>query len=135
MYCKDKPKSGPKPRKAIKKQSVKGKQKSIEKGMLHQNDAAFYIDIWQEREHIDFETGFPIYGELKTLYFHHVMEKSHFPQYRHCKWNIVLLAWQTHDQVMTNIDKLPKVKAYTIKLLKLHEQGKLVAVNPEKQFI
>lgn len=124
IYCKSKPASGKKAPKPIAKQSVKGKQKAIEKKALVQNDMALYLEIWEERPHIDFETGESI---LKPLIqnFHHVLEKAQFPQYRHSKWNIVLVKDETHNQVHSNIDKTPKIKALRAQLLELHQNNKL----------
>jgi hypothetical protein len=62
--------------------------------------------------------------EPRTYYFHHVLEKESYPQYRHCTWNIVLVSWTTHDQVHGDIDKTPKIKALREELLKQIENGK-----------
>jgi len=77
------------------------------------SDADFYMEIWEEREHKCFETGKPLTGEPLTLYFHHLLGKAKYPQYRHEKWNIVLLHPDAHSQVETFIDKCPRVKALT----------------------
>jgi hypothetical protein len=74
-------------------------------------------EIWNEREHVDFETNEPILGEPLTLYFHHVLGKSDYPEYRFKKWNIVLVSWDTHAQAEAHC-KLPKIDAYKNKLLK-----------------
>lgn len=76
-------------------------------------DAEFYVDIWDEREHSCFETGKPLTEEPLTLYFHHILPKAKYPQYRYEKWNIVLLHPDAHSQVETFIDKCPRVKALT----------------------
>ena len=101
--------------KRINKVSKAGKVKKEQKKLLIEEDKAFYMKIWEDREHICFETGEYISEPLMTV-FHHVLEKSHYPEYRHCPWNIVLLLPDIHNQVHTNIDKTPNVLAYTIKL-------------------
>jgi hypothetical protein len=131
-YCSAKPKSGPKEKKPIKKVSSKRKEKLMDMKIMHKNDAAFYLEIWQERQHIDYEDQKTEITSFSILHFHHVLEKRNYPEYRHCKWNIVLLTWQHHDQVTLNIDKLPRVKAYTEKLKALHDAGKLKNINPNQ---
>jgi hypothetical protein len=123
----------PKPLKktSIKKVSLKRKV-SLKKDteQLHR-DWLFYLEIWNEREHVCFETGEPLGDEPLTLFFHHVLEKGieKYAPYRHCKWNIVLITWQTHDQVGMDIDKCPKIKAYRDLLLKRIEKWKTKATN------
>jgi len=99
---------------------------------------AFYLEIWQEREKVCFESGEKL-GSKPLLYmFHHVLPKREsggFPQYRHCKWNIVILSWNAHTTAERNIDLTPKVKAYTEKLMQLHKSGKLDRIDPNRHFI
>ena len=86
--------------------------------LTQQKDWLFFLEIWNERTHICFETGEPIYGEPLTLYFHHVLEKAIHKKYRYKKWNIVLVSHMTHSKCHNNIDFAPKVKAYRDKLIK-----------------
>jgi hypothetical protein len=108
--------------KPIRKISRKGKQRREQKAKLSEKDKLFWAAIWEEREHVDFETGEPIYGEYRTLYFHHVLPKHPgpvgYPQFRYKKWNIVIVSWDTHTKAENNIDLVPKIKAYRDKLLK-----------------
>ena len=101
---------------------VSKKQQSIlgERKLQSNDDKAFFSEIWEEREHVDFETNKPITGEPLTLYFHHVLPKAlhRYKKYRYCKWNIVILSWETHTQAEGLLDKLPKVKAYKEYLIK-----------------
>lgn len=77
------------------------------------SDNDFYDSIWMEREHVCFETGRRLPVVPLTLYFHHILPKAKYPQYRHSKWNIVLLDVDTHSQVEAMLDKCPRVKALT----------------------
>lgn len=124
IYCKSKPTSGKKAPKPIPKRSEKGKQKAIEKKLLVQNDMALYLEIWGERAHVCYETGKSIPKPL-IQNFHHVLEKAQYPQYRHSRWNIVIVTDDTHNQVHSNIDKTPKIKALRENLLLLHQENKL----------
>jgi hypothetical protein len=112
----------------IKKVSDKGKIKKLDKKALIQTDMLFYLtEIWEKQTPICFETGM-IITEPKTFNFHHLLEKAKYPQYRHKRWNIVLVTWETHDQVHKNIDKTPLIKKRTEKLLKLHKDYDLLSL-------
>jgi len=97
--------------------TTKHKDKKKQKAELRKRDRELWAEIWAERPHIDFETGEPIYGEPLTLYFHHILGKSDYPEYRYEKWNIVLVSWDTHAQAEAHC-KLPKIDTYKNKLLK-----------------
>lgn len=109
------------PKKPIRRISAKGRKNKEEKSKLTKEDHALYMEIWNEREHVDFETDEIIPFPL-SYNFHHVLPKKEgpggYPQYRHCKWNIVLVGWSTHDKAERNVDLVPKIKAYRDKLLK-----------------
>lgn len=102
----------------IRKVSKKRRQRLGEQKVEQQKDWAFFLEIWDEREHICFESGQPIYGEPLTLYFHHVLEKELYPQYRYKKWNIVLVTWAVHDNVHRLAKLCPNIQAYREKLIK-----------------
>lgn len=87
-------------------------------------DVKFYSKIWSFRPHICYETGIYLGVEPRSYMFHHVLEKEKYPEFRHEVWNIVLLGWDAHNQVHSNIDKTPKVKTLREKLLKQHVYGK-----------
>jgi hypothetical protein len=82
-----------------------------------------YLEIWEERQHVDFETGEIIPFPL-SYNFHHVLPKKPgpggYPQFRHEKWNIVLVTWGTHSKAENNIDLVPKIKAYREQLIKTY---------------
>jgi hypothetical protein len=85
-------------------------------------DWEFFLEIWNEREHVDFETGEPIYGEPLNLYFHHVLPKRKnggYPQFRYKKWNIVIVSWDTHTNCENHQwKKVPRIAAYRDELIK-----------------
>lgn len=109
----------------IRKRSIKQTKILGEKKSLQIKDWEFYLEIWDEREHVCFETDQYLGNEPQTLFFHHVLEKGirRYKKYRHCKWNIVLISWQVHDQVGMDIDRCPRIKAYHDKLLKAIEDN------------
>lgn len=113
--------------KATKKVSTRQKKKLAAKAVVSAQDRLFWVEIWDERPHVDFETGAFLGNEPLTLFFHHVLAKrpTAFPQYRFCKWNIILVSWETHSKAEGDLDNVPKIKEYTEKLKQLHEQGSL----------
>lgn len=119
-------KSKPLNRTPIRKRSIKQTKLLGEQKLQRIQDWEFYLEIWDERDHVCFETDQYLGDEPQTLFFHHVLEKGlrRYKKYRHCKWNIVLITWQVHDQVGMDIDRCPKIKAYRDKLLKQLENGK-----------
>lgn len=94
-----------------------------------------FLEIWDEnkiisndREYVTcYETGKRIYDGLKnsSTIYHHVLHKSKYKEYDLCKWNIVLLTPDVHTQVHSNIDKTPKVKELTNKLMEKHKNDEL----------
>lgn len=77
------------------------------------HDDYFYAELWDDREHKCFETNVMLPHVPLNMFFHHILPKAKYPQYRHEKWNIVLLHPDVHSQVETFIDKCPRVKALT----------------------
>lgn len=119
-----KEKKKPKPIKKITSKQIRKNRKDHE---VTQEDWAMYLEIWEERPHVDFETGEIIPFPL-SYNFHHVLPKKEgpggYPQFRHEKWNIVLVNWQTHSKAENNIDLCPKIKAYRDYLIKTYIHGK-----------
>lgn len=105
----------------IKKVSKKKAKENRQDLKITKKDKEMYAEIWEERAHVDFETGDLIMSP-STLNFHHVLPKKEgaYPQFRHKKWNIVLVSWQTHTKAEANIDLVPKIKTYRDHLLKTY---------------
>lgn len=87
-----------------------------------QEEIDVYTQIWNTRKRKDFETGKSIYGHMKLSYFHHVLPKSKYPEYRLCLWNIILVSDLTHAQAELNLKKTPKIEAYTKYLEEHHKE-------------
>lgn len=80
----------------------------------------FFMQIWNNLPPFRrrcYETGVPLRNPPLTTYFHHVLPKSKYPEYRLCDWNIVLLQPEVHEQAEINLDKTPRVKEYKQRLL------------------
>jgi len=115
-------KADKKKRPPIRKATPKTARKNRQEQKITKEDRIMYAEIWEERPHVDFETGEPIMSP-STLNFHHVLPKkeSEYPEFRHCKWNVILVNWETHTKAEANAWKLiPKIKAYRDHLLKTY---------------
>lgn len=135
QYCPDKPEKN-KPKKRIKPISDKGRLKKEEKKSIILTDGAFYLMIWEEREHKCQNCGAKIF-EFALYLFHHILAKrpdGGYPQYRYCKWNIWILCWEchdTHDNGNPDSPKVAKLRTEYHRLLNLHNDGKLQMEHPE----
>lgn len=101
------------PRTTIKKISEKGLIKKEKKKEYTQKQWELFMEIWAERPHICFETGVKIYGEPLSTMFHHCIYKSVRPDLALVKENIVLITPDVHQTTHIDINKTPKIKAYT----------------------
>lgn len=80
----------------------------------------FFMEIWNTTPPYKrrcYETGKSLPHPPLSTYFHHVLPKSKYPQFRLMKWNIVLLDPDVHNQAETNLDKTPRVKELKERLL------------------
>ena len=59
----------------------------------------FFLQIWKKRLHLSEVSGLPLIGEPLSVYFHHILPKSKYPQACLDEENIILLTWEEHDQV------------------------------------
>jgi len=95
-------------RKGFRKQSEKFREKAIERKQYGEDMMAFFLEIWGEREHVCYETGTYLGEEPNTMFFHHLLFKSKYPEYCFLKENIVLLLPDIHAQMHTDPSKCPK---------------------------
>lgn len=98
------------------KPTVNNERAKLQKQQFN-TDREFYLEVWNERPHVCINCNCNL-GEINLLYFHHIIRKSTYPQFRYDKDNIAILCGQCHNQVETDISKAPKIKELTIKLFK-----------------
>lgn len=65
-------------------------------------------------------------SEPLTTFFHHILPKNRFPEYRWCEWNIAVLDPTVHAQVEVDMDRVPEVRKLYEELLRRHESGELL---------
>lgn len=102
-------------KKPIAKVSAKRKLQIVEDKVLFEKDKEFYREVWNASPHVC-QCGCKRYlgKEPLTTFFHHLLPKSIYPQFRHTFENIMILHPDDHSQAESNIDKLPEVKRRTI---------------------
>lgn len=116
------------PPKSIKPISTKNLQKFKFKMTLKQDlfqiDRLFYKQVWDNEFYRVLSNGeiimtksprcwncFSRLGEEPNLlFFHHILEKRNFPQFRHIRENICILCPICHNQYETFPDKVPKIQ-------------------------
>jgi hypothetical protein len=88
-------------------------------------DHAFFQEIWEERGGVCQITGERLGLEPLTTMFHHILPKAKYPQYRYCRWNILLIQPVLHTQIESDLDKVPEIKQLYLELMKKHAAGLL----------
>ncbi len=107
--------------------SAKQKIKEIEKKERTKKLHNWFLELFDkhclEDENgkyvICFESGKKLYEKYykyNTSIYHHVLEKSKYPQFEFEEWNIIFLSPEVHNQVHTDINKTLKVKQKTLEL-------------------
>lgn len=104
------PKKMPKP---IARVSEKAKAKAGEDKKLFAEDKEFYLEIWVASPHVCQCCGNKLGKEPLTLFFHHLLPKAVYPQFRHTPENIMILCPDCHTQAEVDLDKVPKVRIRT----------------------
>ena len=89
-----------KPKKMLKKTNHKSPQLTFDQKIHQMKD--FFLEIWKERPHYSEISRQFLGNEPKTLYFHHLLLKSKYPEAKYDKENIVLLTAEEHSNVHLN---------------------------------
>jgi hypothetical protein len=69
----------------------------------------FFLEIWKKRKHYSEISGTYLGSEPKTIYFHHILPKEKFPQAKFDEDNIILLTFDEHNNVESDIYKYEEV--------------------------
>lgn len=72
----------------------------------------FFYLILQTRGKESEITHKPLYGEISSTWFHHILPKSKYPELRYCVENIIILTPDEHNSVEngTHYDEVAKRK-------------------------
>lgn len=83
----------------MKKITEKQKQKEQDYKAFKAMMLSVFMDIWYERKHNSEVSGRWLGKEPLTIFFHHILPKSKYPEARLDKENIILLTFEEHQRV------------------------------------
>ena len=69
----------------------------------------FFLQIWKKRQHLSEVSGLPLVGEPLSVYFHHILPKSKYPEAALDEENIILLTLLEHEQVESDMYRYEEV--------------------------
>jgi len=98
-----------KPRKPLAKTKMMSSlpPKKLDNQMSEMN--IFFLQIWTKRKHRSEISGDPLGSEPLTIFFHHILPKEKFPQAKFDEDNIILLTFDEHNNVESDIYKYEEV--------------------------
>ena len=96
-----------KPKKAIPKTKkiLKGYKKETKTDEMRD----FFLSIWKKKPHFSEVSGKFLGNEPRTTFFHHLLPKSKYPDIAFDEENIILLTWEEHQQVESDIYRYEEV--------------------------
>lgn len=102
----------PRPKKQyiIPKVSKKRKKKLEDQKVLLKKDEEFYKEVYSASPHRCQNCDCTLPKTPSNFMFHHLLEKRHYPQYRHIPENIMILCLTCHSKAETNLDFAPRIK-------------------------
>lgn len=98
-------------RKKKSKEEIEKNKAEIEK----QN--SFFLEIWKRKSHNSEIDGTYLGKEPLTIFFHHVLSKKKYPEFKYYKKNIILLTGDQHSTVEGDMYKYEKINKLREKLL------------------
>lgn len=84
-------------RSPIKKKSPTA-EKIAENKLQQEKDKEFYQCIWNSKKHQCRVCGVPLFGEIKNIYFDHLLPKHKYEKLRYELDNILVVCAQCHTQ-------------------------------------
>ena len=82
----------------------------------------FFLSIWKKKPHKSEVSGIYLGKEPSSLYFHHILPKSKYPEFRNLEENIIILTPDEHANVeadMYKYEEINKRRDYLLKKYKL----------------
>jgi hypothetical protein len=123
-YCfKHKPRKSLSSNRRFKKSALTTKSK-VSAGKSQPNkDHLLFKQIWNKRSHKSEVSGTYLGKEALSVYFHHILPKSKYPQFRNLEENIILLTADEHANVESDIyryEKVNEIREYLIDKYKIN---------------
>ena len=85
----------------------------------------FFLSVWNSRPHRSEISNTPIFGEILSTYFHHIIEKSDIMYGELGKFdaeNIIIITPQEHDDIHRDMYLYEEVNKRREKLLEKYEK-------------
>lgn len=98
-------------------------KKKVSDGKSHQMREMF-LDMWKRKPHKSEVSGTYLGKEPMSTYFHHILPKEKYPDACLDEENIILLSFEEHQMVETDIYKYEKINIKREKLLEKYERTK-----------
>jgi hypothetical protein len=95
------------------------KKPPVYRGKSMQN---FFLQIWEKRKHYSEISGTYLGKTPLTVFFHHILPKSKYPQAELDEENIILLTLEEHDNVEMDIYRYEEVNKRRESLIKKYER-------------
>jgi hypothetical protein len=83
----------------------------------------FFLQIWKKRLHKSEVSGESLGSEPLSIFFHHILPKSKYPEASLDEENIILLTWEEHDQVESDTYRYEEVNKRREQLKKKYEHN------------
>lgn len=83
----------------MRKETDKQRRKKQEKKEFTARMLSVFMDIWHDRKHNSEVSGRWLGKEPLTIFFHHILPKSKYPQAALDVENIILLTFEEHQKV------------------------------------
>lgn len=77
----------------------------------------FFLSIWEKRPHKSEISGKKIYGEILSIYFHHILPKDKHSYAKYDLENIIILTFEEHDKVEMDMYFYPEINKRREKLI------------------
>jgi hypothetical protein len=110
-----------KPRKRISVQSLTNSVKKEDPIRKNIEMKDFFLQIWKDRPHKSEVSGDYLASEPLHVFFHHILPKNKYPEACLDEENIILLTWEEHDQVESDVTRYEEVNKRREQLKKKYE--------------
>ena len=82
----------------------------------------FFLQIWKKRGHFSEISGTPLGKQPLTIFFHHILPKEKYPQAAFDEQNIILLTFDEHTAVESDMYKYERINEKRNLLLDKYNQ-------------
>lgn len=81
----------------------------------------FFLQIWKKKKHKSEISGTHLGSQALSTFFHHILPKNKYPEAALDEENIILLTWEEHDQVESDMYRFEEVNKRREQLKRKYE--------------